>query len=129
MPIIVHALQIGSADGSGVVHTEKQILALIMDLHDQMDGQILYGGPAGTWIDPVGVPEASRAFEFTGAYVQDGPTGAEMCLEIRVLPTTEGDNLQNLLDADAAAFTVEGTGLVEDGTAYADFQGKSVGFS
>lgn len=128
MSTTIHALQVGTADASGVVYSERQILSLIRGMHDQMDGQSLYGGPAGAWVDPVGVPEASRAFEVLGVHIRDGSDGAEMCLEIIVLPTTEGANLQVLLDAGTSTWTVEGTGLVEDGNAYADFEGKSVGF-
>ena len=111
-----------------MVYTEAQILELITGLHDQMAAAALYGGPAGLWVDPTGVPEASRAFELLGAYVCDGAGGPQMWLELRVLATAQGDALQALLDADAAAFTVEGTGLVEDGSAYEGFQGRGVGF-
>lgn len=128
MAVLMPVLELGDPDAAGVVYTEAQILALIAGLHDQADGQALYGGPAGSWVDPTGVPEASRAFEFLGAYVCDGAGGTQMWLEFEVLATAQGDALQALLDGDAVAFTVEGTGLVEDGFAYEGFQGRSVGF-
>ena len=129
MAVLMPVLDLGAPDAAGVLYTVEQILPLITWLHDQMDGQALYGGPAGSWVDPTGVPEASRAFEVLGAYIGDGSGGTQMWLEFRVLATAQGDALQALLDADAAAFTVEGTGLVEDGSAYEGFQGRSVGFA
>ena len=128
MSVLMPVLDLGAPDAAGVVYTVEQILPLVTWLHDQMDAP-LYGGPAGSWVDPTGVPEASRAFELLGAYFSDGPTGTQLWLEFRVLATAQGDALQALLDAEAATFTVEGTGLVEDGAAYESFQGRSVGFA
>ena len=129
MSVLMPVLDLGAPDGAGVVYTVEQVLPLVTWLHDQMADQALYGGPAGSWVDPTGVPEASRAFELLGASVSDGPTGTQLWLEFRVLATAQGDALQALLDAEAATFTVEGTGLVEDGAAYESFQGRSVGFA